>query len=210
MNSPFITACKNKQKAVVKVFLNGKKIDINEKDDNGRTALFYACGNGDKEIVKMLLEAGANASLEDNKSISPIHQGALKGNKDILKMLVEKGADINSADGKGRTPLIYALMQRKTEAAFQCIELGADINIKDDEGHMPIDYAVSNGMREFVDFLSTGEKNSKDNFENSPLHQACFNNQSETVKKILSSLEAEKINMINDEGRNTIDFGSKK
>ncbi len=66
----FITACKNRQKSIIKVFLNSKKIDINERDDMGRTGLFYSCGEGDREIVKLLIEAGADVNLGDNNSIT--------------------------------------------------------------------------------------------------------------------------------------------
>ena len=168
----FIIACKNRQKSVIKLFLNSKKIDINERDDMGRTGLFYSCGEGDKEIVKLLIEAGADVNLGDNNSITPLHQGAMKGNKDILELLVRNGGDINALDFKGRAPIIYAIMQNKSEAAFKCIELGADTTLKDNDGHLPIDYAATNGLKELVNFLSSGEK---DNFGNTPLHQACYN-----------------------------------
>ena len=120
----------------------------------------------------------------------------MKGNKDILELLVKSGGDINACDFKGRTPIIYAIMQNKSEAAFKCIELGADTTLKDNEGHLPIDYATTNGLKELVNFLSAGEK---DNFGNTLLHQACYNNQSEVVKTLLKSSSSE-INNMNDSG----------
>ena len=87
-------------------------------------------------------------------------------------------------------------MQNKSEAAFKCIELGADTTLKDNDGHLPMIYAATNGLKELVNFLSSGEK---DNFGNTPLHQACYNNQSEVLKTLLKSSSSE-INNMNDKG----------
>jgi len=41
-------------------------VNINEKDDNNKTALFYATKYGQVEIVKLLIENGANINEKDN------------------------------------------------------------------------------------------------------------------------------------------------
>ena len=48
----------------------GLDINLDLKDEHGRTALFYSCALGDLESTKALLEAGAKANLVDQASIN--------------------------------------------------------------------------------------------------------------------------------------------
>ena len=48
-----------------------------------------------KDIVRVLLDNGANVNVEDNKGKTAIMGAAKKGNKTICKKLLEAGADVN-------------------------------------------------------------------------------------------------------------------
>jgi ankyrin repeat protein len=47
-------------------FLINKGVDIDSQDNYGTTALMFACGLGNEEFVRILLERGANTELVDN------------------------------------------------------------------------------------------------------------------------------------------------
>ena len=117
-NQTFLNACRNGQKSIVQIFLKKGGIDINKRDQEGNTALYYACQKGYRDIVALLLDNDADASCINNRSESPLHAAARSGNKEILGKLLQKGVDINVTDNEGRTPLICLLDNKRTDAAL--------------------------------------------------------------------------------------------
>jgi len=78
--------------AKVKELLD-KGVDANAANPYGGTPLVYACDKGYPEIVKLLLEHGANPNLSNNFYGYPaIGWAAQKGNVEIAKLLLDKGA----------------------------------------------------------------------------------------------------------------------
>ena len=184
-NQTFLNACRNGQKSIVQIFLKKGGIDINKRDQEGNTALYYACQKGYRDIVALLLDNDADASCINNRSESPLHAAARSGNKEILGKLLQKGADINVTDNEGRTPLICLLDNKRTDAALFLMDQGADTEVADASGHKAIDYATAHGLREVVARLSCG--NDRDARGNTPLHQAVYNGQGEIVRTLLLS-----------------------
>ena len=65
-----------------------KKI-INSKDQNGFTALHKACGQGDLEMVKYLLENDAEMNTTDeNFGQTPLHMAAVQKHSDVVSYLM--------------------------------------------------------------------------------------------------------------------------
>ena len=181
----FLNACRNGQKGIVQIFLKKGGIDVNKRDAEGNTPLYHACLKGYRDIVNLLLDSEADATITNNLSETPLHAASRSGNKEIIGKLVQYGADIDATDSEGRTPLIRLLENRRTDAALFLIEQGADTEIADNTGHKAIDYATANGLREVVERLSTGS--TTDTHGNTPLHQAAFNGQSGIVRSLLST-----------------------
>lgn len=63
--NPLIEAARKRNKEFVKKILTYTKIDVNSQDYFKYTALGVASSWGDAEIVKMLLDAGANVNIQD-------------------------------------------------------------------------------------------------------------------------------------------------
>ena len=70
------------RKSIVQIFLKKGGIDINKRDQEGNTALYYACQKGYRDIVALLLDNDADASCINNRSESPLHAAARSGNKE--------------------------------------------------------------------------------------------------------------------------------
>ena len=87
---------------VIKLLVNAG-IDVNSYNgrDINKTALYYACFCGYKEIVEYLLEH--NVKIQNALTIA-----SYKGHKDIVEILIQAGADINVKDEDGYTALMYA------------------------------------------------------------------------------------------------------
>lgn len=105
MDTIFLNACKNAQKAIVMTLLKKGGINLNKRDALGNTPLYYTSLKGAKDIVTLLLREGADPSLANNNSETPLHCAARNGNKEIMLQLKEYGADINATDKNGESPL---------------------------------------------------------------------------------------------------------
>ena len=68
-----------------------KQIDnINEKDNDGRTALHLAAQYGKYEAVATLVELGADINIKDNLSLKPIDIAEFEGFEEIYNYLQSK------------------------------------------------------------------------------------------------------------------------
>lgn len=128
-------------------------------DKRVRTPLFGAVKNGNKEIVKYLVEKGADVNKENIYGETPllfaVSAGAAqwiggnlllsavqKRNKEIVEYLVDHGADVNKADSSGTTPLHLAAKSRNKSLIEYLIEKGADINSKNEIKKTPLSCAI--------------------------------------------------------------------
>ena len=84
--------------------------DINTCDKDGNTLLILACMNGDLEIVKYLLENGANPNCYNLVKNTPLHYAIANHEYDIADLLFQYGAKDNIENIDGLTPWqIYLL-----------------------------------------------------------------------------------------------------
>jgi ankyrin repeat protein len=83
--------------------------------EGGMTALLYAAREGDLEIARMLVTAGAAVDQSDADATSALLVATINGNVDVAKFLLEKGANPNAADSFGRAPLWSAVDLRNLD-----------------------------------------------------------------------------------------------
>lgn len=65
---------------------------IDEQDATGHTALHYACGYGEPDIVEHLLKHGASVTAVDDDKNTPLHYAAGYGQLPCVKALLEQCA----------------------------------------------------------------------------------------------------------------------
>ena len=130
------------------------KFDLNNiKDTNGETPLYLACENSHTELVKLLLEHGADANIKSEYGYTPLYRACDKDNTEVVKLLLEHGADVNSKDNYGNTLLYSACKNNNTELAKLLLEYGADVNIKNKYGGTLLYWACLKNNTELVKLL---------------------------------------------------------
>ena len=189
-----IKACRTGQKGVALALLKKPDLDVNERDRQGRTALFYACAQAQRDVVIALLKRGADTTLADNHSVTPLHQAAAVGNREIMGLLLES-CPAEVSDDQGVTPLMSAISYKKVEAAKFLISQGANPETKDNAGHSAADYAAANGLK--ASELWEASDSQKDGEGNTPLHIACISGQGDLVRTLIQK-HPQWLNEIND------------
>jgi ankyrin repeat protein len=106
---------------------NGANInDKNVRDTIDQTPLIVAAQGGCKEIVEMLLEAGANIEHRNDQGETALISAAQEGHKEIVQMLLDAGANVNQENADGETALDLAVRLRQNKDLINLLlEYGA-------------------------------------------------------------------------------------
>jgi ankyrin repeat protein len=131
----------------------GVEFDEEENFDEGgeKTALIAAIASGHVEIVKTLLNAGAEVNPKTWYDDIPLVFAAQKGQAEIVRALIDAGANFNL--GFDFTPLYEAATEGHSEVVKILIEAGADVNQTDEDGHTALMAAAYEGHLEVVKLL---------------------------------------------------------
>jgi ankyrin repeat protein len=103
-------ACQFENDLDVATFLISKGADVNTRNNWGITPLIGTSTNGNREMVQLLIDNGADVNMGYWNG-TPLLVAAAAGHTDVVKLLIDKGANINASDDRGRTPLSRAQQQ---------------------------------------------------------------------------------------------------
>jgi cytohesin len=68
-----------------------------QKGADGRAALLAFAGLQDRrEAVKALINGGVEVNITDKRGYTPLRVAVERGDREIVKLLIEKGADVNA------------------------------------------------------------------------------------------------------------------
>jgi ankyrin repeat protein len=142
--SPFDEAVYAGKADIVEELLQSKKINVDDRDISGATALHRAVIRGHKDIAARLVKLGVNVNNKARHDVTALHEAAATGNLDITKLLVEAGAKIDSPTSNGWTPLFEAANAGQETVIKYLLQKGASTKATDVNGKTPKDIARDN------------------------------------------------------------------
>ncbi|XP_069165232.1 kinase D-interacting substrate of 220 kDa B isoform X2 [Procambarus clarkii] len=171
----------------LQTFLATRSVVIDDKDENGATALILAASKGRSEMCNELILHGADVNAEDNDQWSPSITATKEGHVETVATLLDHGANIHHKDMGGWTALMWACYKGHTALASMLLSRGADPNTQGQHHMTSLVWAAGRGHTEIVhDLLQHGAKvNIGDKFGTTPLIWACRKGYYEIAKDLL-------------------------
>ncbi len=127
--------------------------DINARDSQGATPIYFAASRGQGGMVRELLWRGANADTPCDDGTTPLLKAAVEDHLDTACSLINAGAGVNTAASEGSTPLLYAAWNDNTELVRLLLTRSPDVNLANRGGRTPLMCAAWQGNLEIVRML---------------------------------------------------------
>ncbi len=123
----------------------------NARDDDGRTALWYAVDSGDLALASLIQSKGGDYAAVTNQGENLLMTAVKAGADDIVEWLAGTLIPVNTRDNAGNTPLHYmssiAADLNNIVIAEKLLRKGAWIDAGDNEGRSLLDKVKTHGQK---------------------------------------------------------------
>ncbi|KAJ8683740.1 hypothetical protein QAD02_019532 [Eretmocerus hayati] len=167
---------------------------------NKRTILHEAAMRGNREIIRLLIDYGANLQGVDNRGVDVLGYAAAgypnqrwnnqADRDDLLKILISRGARVLPDGPEGKNEPFHAFLRHGTLQGLQLLlDNGIEIELSHFRNKLLLHSAAQNIQHQdvFKHLIDTGifDINEKDSDGNTPLHIAILKNSNSCVKLLL-------------------------
>jgi len=140
-----IDAVKSADTAAVRALLD-RHVDVNAPQEDGTTALHFAADGDNREIVELLVRAGANVKAANRYGATPMWLASVNGNAAVIDVFLKAGADPNTALPEGETVLMAAARTGNLDAVKLLLGHRAALNAKEGwHGQTALMWAAAEG-----------------------------------------------------------------
>lgn len=181
----------------------GADIDYLTKGSR-KSVLAIAVQKSKLDMVKLLIENGADIELGKEKGKGPLFF-AIEGCKDeIFDILLRRGCDINNRSNKnGNPPLMSAIMSDNMYALSRLVSYGANIYLENFDNDNPKSIAVKEDNLKIVNFIRSIEE------KHSLAKKYIYEGNLKDLKLLLNKNPFLSDSPINKKGENLLDFAIK-
>ncbi|XP_067950849.1 uncharacterized protein [Watersipora subatra] len=154
------------------LLLQGTPILVNE---NGTTALHQAAQSGFADVVRILLDHGADIDTPDSEGYTALHKAAERGHLDVLGLLINEGCQIDLQDQTyGNTALHEAAWKGFSKSVDLLLKNKSNAFIANRAGCTALHLAAQSGHNQSGRALIYAgcSPDVKNNYGDTPLHTA--------------------------------------
>lgn len=199
------------------------KESMEQVDNAGTTALHYAARYNHVEMLRVMIEKGADVNLTEDAPAeagnTPLHTACIHGNAEIVKLLIASGADDTLQNVNGETPAHLAVMKKKFGGDLDAKQRAAmlrelkTLDSARNDGKTPLmlllqDQGINTCLELLPLFLEKGvDVNRRDNRGNTALlcNTSTLNQCFKDIVKELVRAGAD-VNMANNEGNTALHY----
>jgi ankyrin repeat protein len=119
--------------------------DVDARDTNGRTPIWWAARRGDAAKLEILLNWGADCKLADYELVTPLHKAVADGGDICVEILLAAGAVPDAEDDLGAQPIhgIFFSPTHRPRTIQLLVLHGVDVNASTANGSRPLNWATS-------------------------------------------------------------------
>jgi ankyrin repeat protein len=140
-------------------FMLNSRFDVNdivrvrENHQDKFTLIHIASLYSQEEVVRFLIERGADINISSFNDNTALHYAAKADNVGIITLLLDKGVSVNVRGRLGKTPLHHAAYCGNLRATEVLVKRGAGLEINDYSYETPMMVAASAGKLDVVRYL---------------------------------------------------------
>ncbi len=174
-------------------------VDVNAAWESGVTVLHWAAHEGNRDMLELLIGAGAQVDKGDKNGSTPLRYAVRDGKLEAARVLIAHGANVNSRTEAG-TPLTVAVKSHSVELVKLLLASGADPNLDSpimqalpwlsrDESGVLVQPRPEDPRFEILRMLirAGADVNAKDARRRLPLSVAIYNADIEAVRILLDA-----------------------
>jgi ankyrin repeat protein len=118
------------------------RTEIDHANAHGETPLMMAALRGQTDMVRTLLDRGAQVN---RSGWTPLHYAASGGDPALVALLLDRGAAIDALSPNGTTPLMMAARYGAIDSADLLLRRGANARLRNQRGMDAADFAAGAG-----------------------------------------------------------------
>ncbi len=123
------------------------------RNAEGEPPLIAAAENARPDLVKLLLENGADPAARSSNGESALHAAALHADAGIALLLLQSGAQVDPLNREGESPLFWAALSGSIEVVKLLAERGAQLVRVDAKGNSTLHAAAADGHLTVIAYL---------------------------------------------------------
>ncbi|XP_046358020.2 transient receptor potential cation channel subfamily A member 1-like isoform X2 [Haliotis rufescens] len=184
----------------LEALLKHDDVDVNQRGEDGITALHLCALKNQDRCAGLLLEYNAKVCITCNYGFYPIHLAAKSASAETLEVLIQAGikngykreAMLSFKDMENNMPLHSAVHGGDLKVVEVCLKAGAPVNAQQDDKSTPLHFACAQGN---LDMIRTMHDMQTDNFLSAifitdvqnmtPLHRAAIFNHVPVVEFLI-------------------------
>lgn len=173
-----VTAIHENNRSLVQKLLKEDKNLIFMKTQSNESVLHVAAQFGDDKVFKLLLDAGADINVMNNRRSKPIHMTTMFGKKEMTEMLLQKGASLREMNAFGLYPIQYAVDSGNIPLVELLIARGEKYSEISRQNATLLHFAAGSGSIPMYEFIASKglDHNAVDSQGNTMIHHASTSN----------------------------------
>ncbi len=177
--TPFYYAFLYGREEIIKLFIEYRKADFTQKNQNGENILFALVRSDNLSLLQTYVSKDLLQECDDFEN-NILHLACNYNDIDLIKYLIEAGVEINKLNKYRETPLFNAIKNINYQAVKMLLQRGAITDFKNREGLL-----LKKLLKDTFSTLTSLDYSDKERI-NYPLHYAIITNNKQMFKENLS------------------------